>query len=113
MTKNRFSLSDITNELDTLRNKRAAEIRHRIEQLQALRARIDTELLVLLDEVDNVDIPGTQRRRPRHVIPECGTESGYQRHRRLKEKCDECKAAHANHARIAAARRKLSRMGVA
>lgn len=45
------------------------------------------------------DIP-QRRRRSRYDIPPCGTETGYQRHRYLGEKCDECREAHAAHNRL-------------
>lgn len=106
----RTTLAALTDELEDLRERRAAEIRKRIDDLIDLRKRIDDELLVLADEADHVDTPNPNRRRSRHILPECGTESGYQRHRRLKEACEPCKIAHANHERIKAAQRRLNKM---
>lgn len=40
--------------------------------------------------------PLTQKRRSKSVIPDCGTESAYARHRNRKEDCLTCRAAHAD-----------------
>lgn len=103
-------LREINAQLEELRDKRVAQMNKRIDDLLALKARIDDELLVLADEAANIDVPGTMRRRPRSVVPECGTESGYQRHRARKETCDDCKAAHAAHERVKAAQRRLRKI---
>lgn len=67
----------------------------RITELLALRDRIDTELIRLGRPL----APG--KKRPRNVIPPCGTETAYQRHRWYGEdKDDACKAAHAQHERV-------------
>lgn len=108
-----LDLREINAQLEDLRNKRVAQLNKRIEDLIALRNRIDDELLVLADEAQGVDIPGTMRRRPRHVVPECGTESGYQRHRTHGETCDECKAAHSAHERVKSAQRRLRKLASA
>lgn len=42
--------------------------------------------------------PTRAKRDPRD-IPECGTETGYQRHKYRKESCDECRSAHTAHER--------------
>lgn len=107
---NRNTLAKLTDELEALRNKRINEIARRITELQNLRKRIDTELEVLADEVENVDVPTVHRKRSRNQIPPCGTESGYQRHRHIGENCEDCKAAHAAHERLKKARRQLARM---
>lgn len=109
-TTKRPTLAQLTNELEVLRDKRANEIKRRMEALTDLRKRVDDELLVLADEAMTAQIPG-QTRRSKLVIPDCGTETGYQRHRTKGENCDECKAAHAAHERVKAARRRLARMG--
>lgn len=108
--KPRPTLKQLTDDLEELRTRRANEIKRRMEALTDLRKRVDDELLVLADEAMTADIPG-QTRRSRFVTPECGTETGYQRHRTRSETCEECKAAHAAHERVKAARRRLARMG--
>jgi hypothetical protein len=71
----------------------------RIDELLRLRDRIDAELVRLAHK------PG--QRRSRKIIPPCGTETAYQRHRYYGEPCDdECRAAHARHERVAALARK-------
>ena len=50
------------------------------------------------------------RVRPRTVVPECGTESGYQRHRARREDCARCRAAHAKHEREKAHARRLAQI---
>lgn len=57
---------------------------------------------VLNEQIKDVRarVAGKQRRRPRNVIPPCGTESAYQRHRYYDQpRCDPCWAAHAEHNR--------------
>lgn len=44
-------------------------------------------------------------RRPKAVVPECGTETGYQRHRGRGEKCEPCRLAHNEHNRARYAER--------
>ena len=45
---------------------------------------------------------GKRSRRSSKIAPECGTESGYQRHRYVGEEADDaCKIAHAEHNREA------------
>jgi hypothetical protein len=70
----------------------------RLNALMARRSKIDAEI----DELRG--LLGLNRRRSRLVPPECGTESGYQRHRHYRETCDECRAAHAAHERARVAR---------
>lgn len=69
----------------------------RAADLLRLRDLIDAELARIRYATQTV------KKRPRSVIPECGTETAYQRHRHYGEERDEaCKAAHAQHERIAA-----------
>jgi hypothetical protein len=100
------NLRQIDEQLTRLRARRAKEISDRIDELTALRRRIDDEILILAAEGETID-DGTGTRRSRHVVPDCGTESGYQRHRHRGEDCEPCKAAHATHERVKAARRRL------
>ncbi len=74
----------------------------RIAELLKLRDRIDAELGRLMPH--NAPV-----RRSRKVLPQCGTESGYQRHRYLGETCDECRQAHASHERAASILRRARR----
>lgn len=106
----RTTLARLTDELEALRDKRAAEIQKRIEQLADLRKRIDIELALLVDEVQNIDVPTSHRRRSKFQRPQCGTESGYQWHRKNGPCCEDCKNAHAEHERLKSARRRLQRM---
>lgn len=71
----------------------------RLDTLVTRRGKIDAEI----DELREL-LGLTGRRRSRLVPPECGTESGYQRHRHYSEKCDDCRAAHAAHERARVAR---------
>ncbi len=79
----------------------------RIEDLRALRARVDMEITALQY------VP--PRRRSRLVKPDCGTESAYQRHRHLRDTategrtvtCDPCLAAHRDHEKARAARARI------
>lgn len=75
----------------------------RIARLVALRDRIDAELIAL----DGWRSSQPRRRRSPRVVPPCGTESGYQRHRWYGETCDACRLAHNAHER---ARARLRRM---
>lgn len=83
----------------------------RIADLRALRQRVDDELTVL----ENADRPTP--RRSRKVVPECGSETAYQRHRHSRDTatedrtvtCEECLAAHREHERVRAARARLGR----
>lgn len=66
----------------------------RIAELLRLRDAIDTEL-VRLQPVQ------PEKRRSRKIIPPCGTETAYQRHRYYGEERDEaCLLAHAQHERV-------------
>lgn len=80
-------------------------IEQRIGELLRLRDKIDAEL----SRLDRTAYP--PKKRPRSVIPECGTESAYQRHRWYGEPQDEaCKAAHAAHERGAALLRRMRKV---
>lgn len=75
----------------------AKTVEERIAELVALRDKIDEELVRL------TRLPGPGKKRSRLVIPECGTESAYQRHKHRGEECprgDVCKRAHAEHERV-------------
>lgn len=72
------------------------------EALAAEMAQVDADIAALLNQ------QGTKKR-PRGVIPPCGTESAYQRHRaRGEERDDACKKAHAAHNRARDITRKLA-----
>lgn len=77
--------------------------RRRLNYLAALRRRVDAEMDDLAVQIANVAVTPTGQKRSRKVIPPCGTESAYQRHRYFKEAADEeCLAAHAAHERVRA-----------
>jgi hypothetical protein len=104
------TMDQIRHEYEKLAQRRLTELRERFAKLEVLRANIDTELLVLADEIEHFGRPLSGRRRPRGETPECGTESGYQWHRHRGEACEACKVAHRHHERIASARRKLRKL---
>ena len=104
------TMDQIRHEYEQLAQRRLRELRERFTKLEKLRQSIDTELLVLADEIEHFGRPLTKRRRPRDEVPECGTEGGYQWHRHRGEKCEACKVAHRHHERIASARRKLRKL---
>lgn len=80
-------------------------VEQRIGELLRLRDKIDAELR----RIDASYQP--KKKRPRNVIPECGTETAYQRHRHLgEERDDACKAAHAAHERAAALLRRMRKI---
>lgn len=73
----------------------------KIDQLLTLRAKVDAELKAAVARLN----AQPARKRSRLVVPECGTESAYQRHRHYGEETDEpCKAAHRLHNRLSYAR---------
>ena len=76
--------------------------RKRLNYLMNLRNRIDREADQLSVRLARVEFAFTPTgKRSRKVIPACGTESAYQRHRYLRETADdECLAAHAAHERV-------------
>lgn len=70
----------------------------RLASLYALRDRVDREIRELSSR------PNARKKR---AVIVCGTESGYQKHRREgTERCDACKVAHSVHNRIQARERK-------
>lgn len=104
------TLADLDAEYKRMAEQRLKQLRARFDKLTELKSQVDAEMLVLADEIANHGIPSTMRRRSRFEVPECGTESGYQRHRREREKCPACTVAHREHERIASARRKLHKL---
>jgi len=98
-------LDQIDRQLDALNETRADLLRKRISELSTLGKRIADEIAVMQDELRAT----TGKRRSRLTIPDCGTETGYQRHNHLGEKCDECKEAHRIHANAQAARRRIAK----
>lgn len=57
--------------------------------------------LVLNGQIKELERAIGVRKRARNVVPECGSESAYQRHRHLGQETDAaCRAAHAEHNRI-------------
>lgn len=69
----------------------------RIAELLRLRRKVDAELARLALAAE----PSKIKRRSKFDIPDCGTESGYQRHRYYNEPKTDCgcAAAHAAHER--------------
>lgn len=111
MTANDPTFADLQKSYQKMRANRLVELQKRFEQMTELRKRCDDELLVLADEIENFGVPAPQRRRSRFEKPECGTESGYQAHRRNgKTDCEPCRVAHRMHERIAATRRRLQKL---
>jgi hypothetical protein len=81
------------------------ETQQRLERLYALQQRVRDEITVL-----EAGLTSGKRRRSRHEVPPCGTESAYQRHRYRQEPADdECKTAHAAHERVMSAARRLAK----
>ena len=84
----------------------------RLAKMYALRDRLDAEIAAA--EALARKSPRRGKKRPRNIIPECGTESAYQRHRHygtLPGPDDECgcRAGHAAHNREIERQRKLRR----
>lgn len=83
----------------------------RLMRLYSLRERVESEIAA--EEALARQSPRRTKKRPRNVMPECGTESAYQRHRHYGEKlnpgADECGclAAHAAHNRELDRQRRL------
>jgi hypothetical protein len=83
----------------------------RLRDLYQLRKRVE-------DEIAALEAPQAvlNTKRSRNIIPECGTESAYQRHAHSGDtatdehrvSCQPCRAAHAAHERLAATRRRLA-----
>ena len=84
----------------------------RVADLMAIRDRIESEVRVLLALLDDKPPSG---KRSRLVVPPCGTESAYQRHRHSRDTatseravtCEPCLTAHREHERVRVARAKL------
>ena len=73
----------------------------RAAELLKLRRKIDAELARLAGD------KAPRTRRSKFDVPECGTESAYQRHRYYgDDKCAPCVAAHSEHERVQAALRR-------
>lgn len=76
-------------------------IESRIAELLRLRRKIDDELARLAAH----KVPRT--RRSKFDVPECGSETAYQRHRHYGQPIDDaCRAAHNEHERVQAALRR-------
>lgn len=70
----------------------------KLAKLRTHRRAIDAEIEQLARLIDRSKPQPKTRRRSRHVIPECGSESAYQRHRWYDEpKDDACLKAHARY----------------
>lgn len=80
------------------------------DELAALREQaraLDAEITRLSEQLANPERTPTGKR-PRKVVPECGTETAYQRHRYLGEPIDdECREGHNAHNRA----KRLERRG--
>jgi hypothetical protein len=84
-------------------------LEQRLLALRELRRRVDAEVRQVKAAIADQKPPG-KRRRSRNVIPECGTESAYQRHHHYGELADAaCLAAHREHERARAAERRERR----
>lgn len=82
-------------------------IEQRVGELLRLRDKIDAELA----RIDGCYRPG--RRRSRHEIPPCGTETAYQRHKYFDEACpegDACRLAHNAHEKTANMLRRMRKV---
>jgi hypothetical protein len=78
----------------------------KLARLRELRKAVDEQIDACARIVARSKRPPI-RRRSRNEIPECGTESAYQRHRYYGEDQDDaCRRAHAEHARAAYAKRR-------
>lgn len=80
-------------------------IEERAAELLRLRRKIDAELTRLAGD------KAPRTRRSKFDVPECGSDTAYQRHRHYGEPIDDaCRAAHNEHERVQAAlRRERSR----
>lgn len=104
------SFAELQATYEKMAARRLGELQDRFAKLTELRRRCEDELLILADEIENFGTPSTRRRRSRFEAAECGTESGYQAHRKTGDPCDDCKAAHREHERIQSARRRLQKL---
>jgi hypothetical protein len=87
----------------------------RLMELYNLRSRINAEIVVIEAEINaeaqvQIVVAETQLNRRRRRVAECGTESGYANHRRIKKEpaCQACKLAHAAYERDRTRRAKAS-----
>ncbi len=81
----------------------------RLDQLLALRHRIDGEIdRLLYQQAMALQVARRRVRRTRKPVAECGTDPGYFHHlRQTKDKpCGDCKAAHARAERLRVAHRR-------
>ena len=75
---------------------RARTPAEKLDELLTLQARVEAEIKHTLHTIQR-----RTARRSRLVVPECGTETAYQRHHHRGEDIDdECKAAHRLHNRV-------------
>lgn len=89
----------------TSRELARATIEQRLANLLQQRDVLDGEIAQLMADLQ----PVTGKKRPRNVIPPCGTESAYQRHRaRGEDRDDDCKKAHAAYERARRITRKAA-----
>lgn len=73
----------------------------RVDQLLTLRAKVEAQIRHELAKI----AAEPQRKRSRFVVPECGTESAFQRHHHFGEPIDaQCRDAHRLHERLRYAR---------
>lgn len=76
-------------------------IEQRTAELLRLRRKVDEELARL------ASVPLPKTRRSKFEVPDCGTETAYQRHRHYGEEIDEdCRLAHNEHERVQGALRR-------
>lgn len=88
----------------TPEERAAKALEDHLGDLLTERARIDHQIRQALRAVEG----HKGERRSRLVVPDCGSETAYQRHRHQGEDADEkCKAAHRLHNRVAYAQAKL------
>lgn len=74
----------------------------KIDQLLALRTKVEAQITAELRRINNQPT----KKRSRHVVPECGTESAFQRHHHYGEPIDQaCRDAHRLHERVKYAQR--------
>lgn len=81
--------------------------KERVVELLKLRDSIDAEIARL-----SYGLRPTHKR-PRNVVPDCGSETAYQRHKYYGEECpdgDACKKAHALHERLASVTRRSKKV---
>jgi hypothetical protein len=83
-------------------------LEQRLVALRDLRRRVDAEVRQVKAAIADQK-PPTKPRRSRNVIPDCGTESAYQRHHHRGEIADRaCLDAHAAYERLRGEQRRAS-----